>query len=335
MTPTHAFDSSARWRVATPALAAGAVACIEITGPPGGIEDVLRAIGIGAFPVGRVATRDLCGVDVGLVARWSPSHVQLMPHGGVFAVRAISDRIVAAGAVRCDDGEDPWETGYYPEARDEHEARVIAALGRTRSPRAIDLLLDQPRRWRLFEQGSGPGPAKDTSRLLDRLVEPPLVAAVGGTNIGKSSLTNALAKSNVSIVADERGTTRDHVGVLVNLDGLAVRFVDTPGIRPDADSAESRAAVSAWRLVRDADLLLVCGDKDTLPVEPPGVPSTVERLSVALRADLGSPVSWRPDIVISAATGHGIGDLSRRIRGLLVSDVALADPGPWRIGGRP
>ncbi len=49
-------------------------------------------------------------------------------------------------------------------------------------------------------------------RVLRRLIDPPLVVAIGPPNIGKSSLLNALAGRSVALVADEAGTTRDHVG---------------------------------------------------------------------------------------------------------------------------
>lgn len=334
MTPAGENERSVWWRAATPVSASGAVACIELSGHPESVGGVLRDLGIDNPRVGDVAVRDLGGVDQGLVVRWSATYVQLMPHGGLFAVRALSERLAASGAKPAGNSAGVPEPAFYPEARDDHEVRVLSALARTHSPRAIDLLLDQPRRWRLFDRGDGPGPSEETGWMLDRLVDPPLVAAVGPSNIGKSSLTNALAHSHVSIVADERGTTRDHVGVMMNLDGLAVRFVDTPGIRADAPESEFRAAESAWRVLRHADLLLVCGDKDTPPVEPPGLLSAdAGRLSVALRCDLGVPAAWNPDFTTSAATGEGIADLSRRIRGLLVPDAALDDPCPWRIGG--
>ena len=39
----------------------------------------------------------------------------------------------------------------------------------------------------------------------------PIVALIGQTNAGKSSLLNRIARKNISIVAREEGTTRDNV----------------------------------------------------------------------------------------------------------------------------
>ena len=39
----------------------------------------------------------------------------------------------------------------------------------------------------------------------------PIVALIGQTNAGKSSLLNRLAHKNIAIVAREEGTTRDNV----------------------------------------------------------------------------------------------------------------------------
>ncbi|QKK10189.1 MAG: GTP-binding protein [Planctomycetota bacterium] len=118
---------------------------------------------------------------------------------------------------------------------------MLETLSRAVSPRAVDLLLDQPARW--AAQGL-PAPPLDTpstspelSRVLDRLVVPPLVVAIGPSNVGKSTLLNRLAGRPVAVTADEPGTTRDHVGSLVDLDGLIVRYVDTPGLQARRDGA--------------------------------------------------------------------------------------------------
>ena len=57
------------------------------------------------------------------------------------------------------------------------------------------------------------------------------VAFVGKPNAGKSSLTNALAGFERSIVSDIPGTTRDNVDTIIDWEGKAIRLVDTAGIR--------------------------------------------------------------------------------------------------------
>jgi tRNA modification GTPase len=162
-------------------------------------------------------------------------------------------------------------------------------------------------------------------------VEPPLVVAVGCSNIGKSTLLNRLAGRHVAAVADEPGTTRDHIGALVDLDGLVVRFVDTPGIRADASSIEREAWRLAESLVAAADLVLTLGDPSSPPPTGAWGPGAVR---VCLRADLGR-ASWDHAAALSAMTGEGIGSFSELLRRVLVPDEAIERPIPWRFWGPP
>jgi GTPase len=57
------------------------------------------------------------------------------------------------------------------------------------------------------------------------------VAIVGRPNVGKSSLLNAIAGENRSIVSPISGTTRDAIDLLVERNGTFYRLVDTAGIR--------------------------------------------------------------------------------------------------------
>jgi tRNA modification GTPase len=60
------------------------------------------------------------------------------------------------------------------------------------------------------------------------------IVIVGAPNAGKSSLMNALAGSDVAIVSDEPGTTRDVLEARLSLGGQLVIITDTAGIREKA-----------------------------------------------------------------------------------------------------
>lgn len=86
------------------------------------------------------------------------------------------------------------------------------------------------------------------------------VAILGRPNVGKSSLMNALLRSDRAIVTPIPGTTRDLLEELVSIDGIPVRLVDTAGIRTTNDPVEVegiRRSRLAWE---DADLALILLD---------------------------------------------------------------------------
>ena len=341
---------AATWCLSTSPERAGAIGIIQLRGD---IEQAFARLAIAPVAVGEMRLRDLAGVDHGVVARVLDDFALLMPHGGQEIIRQLGAVLGQAGIAH---EQETSACARFPEARSPFEAELLDALARAASPRAVDLLLDQPRRW--AEQGMAPPsletPAPDTahSRQLDRLVSPPLVVAVGASNIGKSTLLNRLCGRMVAVTADEPGTTRDHVGSLVEVDGLVVRFVDTPGVRRDAPASERVAAERAWGLVSEADLVVCLGD-GKMPPPRAGKPALLGReggksvplmeggggnptLTVALRADLGEP-AWECALAVSAKTGQGMAELAVQVRQRLVSDAALGSPMPWRFwpGRRP
>ena len=78
----------------------------------------------------------------------------------------------------------------------------------------------------------------------------------GRPNVGKSSLLNALSRSERAIVTDIPGTTRDVIEEYVNLSGIALRLVDTAGIRESDNSVEKIGIEKAKENIEKADLCL-------------------------------------------------------------------------------
>lgn len=318
--------AAARWRLCTPPDRPGAIAILQIVGD---VDAVFQALGMPPVPPGDMRVRDLAGIDRGLVARHRDDVLLLMPHGGTELVRQLCGALTNAGIIHA---ATPSLRDRFPEAESDFAAALLETLARAVSPRAVDLLLEQPARW---ASRGAPAPSLDTpssspelSRTLDRLVVPPLIVAVGPSNVGKSTLLNRLAGRPVAVTADEPGTTRDHVGSLIDLDGLIVRYVDTPGMRPDSTGHEQAALAIAEPLLADADLVLCLGDHD----HPAPAPPAGESLALALRADL-APARWTHDAAVSARTGEGMADLAVRLRRVLVPDEALASREPWRFWG--
>lgn len=127
------------------------------------------------------------------------------------------------------------------------------------------------------------------------------IAIMGAPNVGKSSLLNRLSASDVAIVSDIPGTTRDVIEVALDLGGYRVLLIDTAGLRETDDPIE-REGVRRARLRADAaDLRLhVVNPGDALPDSVPGI----ETILVANKADLGPAPAGA--IAVSARTGQGI-----------------------------
>jgi tRNA modification GTPase len=80
------------------------------------------------------------------------------------------------------------------------------------------------------------------------------LAIIGAPNVGKSSLINFLAQSEVAIVSEIAGTTRDVVETHLAIAGVAVKISDTAGIRETEDKIEAEGIRRALKKASEADL---------------------------------------------------------------------------------
>lgn len=86
------------------------------------------------------------------------------------------------------------------------------------------------------------------------------IAIVGKPNAGKSSLLNALLREDRAIVSKYKGTTRDSIEELMNIDGIPIKIIDTAGIREADDEVEKIGIQRAKEIANDADLLIAIFD---------------------------------------------------------------------------
>lgn len=82
------------------------------------------------------------------------------------------------------------------------------------------------------------------------------VAIIGATNVGKSTLLNALVGEERAIVSDVQGTTRDTIEDTLVLGGILFRFIDTAGIRTTADKIESLGIERSLQAARKALIII-------------------------------------------------------------------------------
>jgi len=86
------------------------------------------------------------------------------------------------------------------------------------------------------------------------------VVIVGRPNVGKSTLFNRFLGSQVAIVQDEPGVTRDRFERTVEWQGRRFSVVDTGGWMPRGSELESKVSRQVEAAVRDADLVLFVVD---------------------------------------------------------------------------
>ena len=139
------------------------------------------------------------------------------------------------------------------------------------------------------------------------------VVIAGPPNAGKSTLINTLAQRELAIVSPVAGTTRDVIETPLALDGIAMRFSDTAGIRGDsADDIEAIGIDRAKAAVEAADILLWLGP-------PRAVPDHPRAILVAAQSDRWSgdaateAEAAHCDLILSATTGEGMDKLHRTI----------------------
>lgn len=165
----------------------------------------------------------------------------------------------------------------------------------------------------------------------------PIVALVGQTNAGKSSLLNRFARKNIAIVAREEGTTRDNVMARIDQRFL---LIDTAGLKDPNDDFEAGIQDQIADAIDSADLILLTLDSTKYPddrdkqIAKNALRSKKPVLLLLNKSDLGEALpneeflhlGIKPDQTfrLSATTGSGIKDLKQAIQSKLGVDKSFA-----------
>ena len=168
-----------------------------------------------------------------------------------------------------------------------------------------------------------------------------VVALIGATNAGKSTLLNQLVGAKVSIVTHKVQTTRAIVRGIATHGNAQIVFVDTPGIFKPRRRLDKAMVTTAWGGAKDADLVLVLvdaergirGDAETLlenleSVRQPKilVLNKVDRVKpealLKLSAEANEKAQFERTFMVSALTGSGCKDLLDFL-------AARLPVGPW------
>lgn len=169
----------------------------------------------------------------------------------------------------------------------------------------------------------------DTGKILREGLQ---TAILGKPNVGKSSLMNSILGENRAIVTDIPGTTRDIIEEFVNIKGIALKIVDTAGIRDTDDVVEKIGVEKSRKHLKSSDLTLVVLDNSReIDQEDIDILESVDRsktLVILNKIDLESKLDW--DIVkkyvdeiniinISALKNEGLDLLHDRIEDMVFS----------------
>ncbi len=153
------------------------------------------------------------------------------------------------------------------------------------------------------------------------------VALVGRPNVGKSSLLNALSRTDRAIVTPIPGTTRDVIEEYVSIRGLPVRLLDTAGMRDTVDVVEKEGVRRSHDALARAELVLAVLD-GSAPLGPEDrrlldlaqgqamvlVVNKADRPPRLEPAQLAEVSPGRRVVRTSATTGAGLDDLRDAIR---------------------
>ncbi len=132
------------------------------------------------------------------------------------------------------------------------------------------------------------------------------VAIVGRPNVGKSSILNALLNKNKAIVTDIAGTTRDIVEGEVELKGIALKFIDTAGIRKTKDVVEKIGVDKSLKVIDESDLVIhVLNNNETLTEEDQEIMEKIKdktHITFINKSDLPTKLKIAKDDIVKGNT---------------------------------
>ena len=282
----------------------GAIATVALRGPrawelarqlfrpaKGSLPDVpeIRRVWFGNFGEGT-------GDEVILAAKAS-DELEIHCHGGLRVVCWIVEQLVGVGCV---------ERRAIEFNRSSIDPRALEPLIRATTVRTAAILLDQ---YNGAFLRSDPASLRSFASLGRHLVNPWKVVIAGPPNVGKSSLINALAGYQRSVVAPIPGTTRDIVRVRLAFDGWPVELSDTAGLRTGVGELESAGIAKARTEYARADLRVWVVDLAAESPEWPSIEPAPEIL-VGNKVDTVVTSVDHPTLIpVSATRGDGLPQL--------------------------
>ncbi len=108
------------------------------------------------------------------------------------------------------------------------------------------------------------------------------VSIIGRTNVGKSTIINALVGEKVAAVANKTQTTRTAIRGVVNRENSQIIFIDTPGIHKPKSKLSETMLDTAFNFIGDVDVVLFVIDATSTEIGR-GDSKILERIKEAKR----------------------------------------------------
>ena len=165
---------------------------------------------------------------------------------------------------------------------------------------------------------------QQSAKRGERLHSGATVAIAGRPNAGKSSLINALSQSDIAIVTEIPGTTRDPLTADVDIHGVPVRLIDTAGLRDTDNIIETLGIKRTLQVLSQADIILWLTDvtcKDEKQELDDEIPED-KCIRIHNKIDLiGKQAEVNHDeIFMSVKTGDGLSELIELIAAKLCGE---------------
>jgi tRNA modification GTPase len=173
-----------------------------------------------------------------------------------------------------------------------------------------------------------------------RIREGVSIAVVGPPNAGKSSLVNALAGSDVAIVSDIAGTTRDIVETRLDLGGVVATVADTAGLRGHTgDVIEEEGVRRAKARAEEADIRIGVLDpnsefvsRETIALLAPGDFLVWSKADLASRTGTAIPApAGVREMRVSVKTGEGLEGLVKALTEAVAAGADADGPALTRL----
>ena len=155
------------------------------------------------------------------------------------------------------------------------------------------------------------------------------VSLVGASNVGKSSIFNALLKTERAIVTPHPGTTRDYLEEAISLNGYLIRFFDTAGIRDTFDDIEKIGIQRSYEIIKESHkVLFIIDGKENLKeykkleklVEPERIIKVLNKVDILNKKDIKS---FEKNDYISCSTIQKNG--LQKLKKVLLRDIEISE----------